>query len=551
MLRASWLRWVRKVRTRGVAWLVLSAGCAHTPSEYIEPGDLLAYKAQYNQGRLVEGEMPSNLQQVGHHVTDNIAPDQPIPISLDAVFRLAETHNPRIALARERLHESGMDNAAACEAWFPRLTAGIGYYRHEGGIQNEDGTLTHSSTGAFYPGLELNGIFDPREAAYREIQAQRDLWQRKGELTKVSNEVLLEAATTYVDLLTAQQAEITIRQVEAYLLDLLDRARNLKTTRPDAGIMVEALSAEVETRRQAIAKIQQQGDAAAAKLAYLLHLGNHCQLAPVENQLVPIDLIDPTPPAEHLLAQAHSTGPGIHEMEGLLATIHDGIQRMTEQGILTPKICLTVNEGLFGAGPGGSMSFDNRLDVGVRAQWDITALLSAGEEKRRAMSKLRQAQLTYDELRAKLALGVQEARGSSLKGREQIQRGASAIQHAAETYLLSEKRLRLGATGSSIEEVQRTIRGLEEVHVRYIEAVNSYNKAQIRLLLLLGGGGHCQGTVTPTAVLPPAPAMPALPAKPKRDDSRKNEEKKEPAPQPKQISTPRAYPIPPELPDLK
>jgi outer membrane protein TolC len=237
-------------------------------------------------------------------------------------------------------------------------------------------------------------------------------------------------------------------------------------------------------------------------------------------------------------------------MEGLLATIHDGINRMASQGVLIPKICLTVNEGLFGAGPGGSMSFDNRLDVGVSAKWDITALLSADEEKRRAESKLRQAQLTYDELRAKLAAGVQEARSASLRGREQLQRGARAIQHAAETYLLSDKRLRLGARDSSIEEVLRSIRGLEQVHVTYIEAVSSYNKAQVRLLLLLGTGGHCQGAVTPAATLPPPPAMPALPEKPKQDGGREKEQKKEPAPEAKDISVPRAYPVPPLLPDL-
>ena len=44
-------------------------------------------------------------------------------------------------LAREKVHESQIENDLAAKGWLPKVTAGVGYYRHEGGIQNEDGTL--------------------------------------------------------------------------------------------------------------------------------------------------------------------------------------------------------------------------------------------------------------------------------------------------------------------------------------------------------------------------------------------------------------------------
>ena len=52
----------------------------------------------------------------------------------------------------------------AAKGWLPTVTAGVGYYRHEGGIQNEDGTLTRSSFGALYPGVDVHADFDVREA---------------------------------------------------------------------------------------------------------------------------------------------------------------------------------------------------------------------------------------------------------------------------------------------------------------------------------------------------------------------------------------------------
>src|SRR5438445_347145 len=81
-------------------------------------------------------------------------------------------------------------------------------------------------------------------------------------------------------------------------------------------------------RRQAIARLHQQGNAAAAKLAYLLGLGSCVQLVPVEAALTPIDLVNPKPPTANLVAQALANGPGIHEMQSMLTTMQAGLDRI-------------------------------------------------------------------------------------------------------------------------------------------------------------------------------------------------------------------------------
>src|SRR5262245_28950860 len=79
---------------------------------------------------------PSPVQPVSHAVPAPpvVLETKEIPITLDAVLRLAEQHNPRIALAREKLHESYLTLERGARGWIPNVYASVGYYRHEGGI---------------------------------------------------------------------------------------------------------------------------------------------------------------------------------------------------------------------------------------------------------------------------------------------------------------------------------------------------------------------------------------------------------------------------------
>jgi outer membrane protein TolC len=423
-----------------------------------------------------------------------VAPSHEVPIALDTVLRLAEEQNAQIALARERVNESLTENQIAASGWLPRVYAGVAYYRHEGGIQNEDGTLTHSSTGALFPGVEIHGELDVREAAFQRVNAERKVWQSKGELSRVTNETLLEAANTYIDLLTARRGEALGVELEKFQLRLLGKVEKLIT--PDdrsALVMVESIRAEISARRQAIARLHQQGDAASAKLAYLLGLGPDAELVPVEQALTPIDVVDVSPPTSELVARALSQGPGVRELEGLLSLIQSGLAQLNSPLRFLPTVQLNMIEGGFGAGAGARLDWDNRWDLGLQARYNLTEWLTARERKKLAYNKMHQAQLSYQDLRGKLTAGVQEAREAVVGGRDQIRFGAEQIRHASETYRLSDLRWEQRAAGSTPGEVQQSIRGLEAAHFGYLLAVAAYDKAQIRLLLLLGPSACAPG----------------------------------------------------------
>jgi outer membrane protein TolC len=419
-----------------------------------------------------------------------------VPVSLDAVLHLAEGGNAQIGQAREKVRESQLEQDLACKSWLPQIVAGIGYYRHEGGIQNEDGTLQHSSTGALFPGVEIRTGLDLKEATINRVDAERKMWQSRGELSRVTNETLLEAVSTYFDLLAARHGEAVAVELEAFHQKLLTRAEKmLQPNDQSARVLVEGLRAELSARKQARSRLHQQGDAAAAKLAYLLDLPPDVQLVPVDPEPKPIDLVDATRPTAELVARAIAYGPGVRELQALLNVIQGGMARLEGPAALLPAVQVCVNEGLFLAGPGATLNSDNRFDAAVQLRWNITDFLTAREKKRIAESRLRQAEWSMQDLQGKLTLGVKEAQSAIVSGREEVTHGTEMIGHAREFYELSNKRLEENVQGATVGEVQGAIRGLETARLGYLSAVTSYNKAQARLLLLLGrgaGGPPCE-----------------------------------------------------------
>ena len=157
-----------------------------------------------------------------------------------------------------------------------------------------------------------------------------------------------------------------------------------------------------------------------------------------------------------------------------------------------------VAEGGFGAGPGDSMTWDNRFDLGLQARWNLTEHLLRRDRRMATQAKINQAHLAYQDLRNKLTAGVQEARISVLSGRDQIQFGEEQINSARTTQRLSNERLKAHLTNES-SEVLFAIRELALAQLGYLTAVNAYDKAQIRLLVLVGSAnGKCTPATCPS-----------------------------------------------------
>ncbi len=411
-----------------------------------------------------------------------------LPVDLDAVLRLAEEQNAQVGVAREKLAESHAEKDLADLSWLPNIHAGLAYYRHEGGIQDEPGNLVRSSTQALFPGLDVGARLDLREYTFQTLNAERQVLQQQGELSRITSETLLEAGNAYVDLLAARTSEAILVRSQRYEKKVLEWAEDLFKADRSAEVLVQGVRAQSHVRRQVMQQLRQQGDAAAVKLAYVLGLTPDVQLVPVDTALRPIALADATQPTDALVSQALASGPGVAELEQLLGLIQSGIEQASGPGRYLPVVEVRSVQGGFGAGPGGDLNWDDRWDLGLQLRWSLSGLCTARDRQRAAHAKLRQAQLSYDDLKGRLALGVQEAQQTVLAGQEQLRTLAEQVKAACQHHDLQYQRLKERLATPS--EVMAAIQLLELGHLNALNAIRNHNKAQVRLMVLLGAGGH-------------------------------------------------------------
>jgi outer membrane protein TolC len=409
-----------------------------------------------------------------------------VPVGLDTVFRLAEDRNGQIHLARLRLGEAEAGQELARKAWLPQVQVGTTYFRHEGGLSDFFGNLVHSSYGSLFAGMDLRGRLDPRDVAFQRVDAERKVWQQRGELSKLTNENLLDAASTYVDLLTARASEGLATEIEKQLVALLEQANTLAKLDPGLRVEVERVEAELRSHRLVLRKLHEGDDAAAAKLRYLLGIDPGCVLVPIEMHLMPLDLIDAHQPAPVLIDRALTQGPGVRELEGLLRLIDETRAAAQGPGRFMPALELCMNEGAFGTGTGSRMNWDNQLNLALSVRWNLTEALTARERKRQSDLQAAQAHTSYHDLRGRLTLGVTEARGAILSGQDQVGLAQEQVRYAEKAYELSASRLKESIKGRSPSEVLLAIRALGGARLQMIQTLRELNKAEIRLLLLVG-----------------------------------------------------------------
>src|SRR5262249_6461463 len=153
-----------------------------------------------------------------------------------------------------------------------------------------------------------------------------------------------------------------------------------------------------------------------------------------------------------------------------------------------PIIELKMCEGVFGAGPGDSATWDNRWDMCLQLRWNLTDLATRCDKQHAAEARVMQTQFAYDDLRGKLTSGVHESREAILSGREQYQSGQEQIRNAREAYRLSDDRFSRAIPGGGPSEILLSLQTVLGAEYNYLNALRNYDKAQLRLLILLGPG---------------------------------------------------------------
>jgi hypothetical protein len=228
----------------------------------------------------------------------------------------------------------------------------------------------------------------------------------------------------------------------------------------------------------------------------LLGLDPHSQLVPADNQMTALNLVDARQSVDALVAQAISNGPGVRELDGILCAIHSGVAASKGLGRFAPIVGFQMDEGAFGANAAsGPFTWADRFDAGIEAKWKISDLFLADKKRDVASNQICQVQLAAQDLRAKLTMGVHEAK--------------SAIDAAAGIFPTSEKLItegndvvkqlklmkenppptRPGETPKPAvlnSDVVAAYRKVMDAQLDYVDMMREYDKAQLRLMIITG-----------------------------------------------------------------
>jgi outer membrane protein TolC len=279
----------------------------------------------------------------------------------------------------------------------------------------------------------------------KKAEAEGKIWQQKLQLSKALSENLLETGNTYIDLVAARQSQAIARKLQDDMESLLTLAQKLIKVEPGLGVEAYRIQSELEGQKQVLRKLQEGMVAASAKLAYDLNLDPAVAALPQDANLELVTLVNDATPVEELVQRAMAGGPGVREMEGLVHFLQQ-VNGKANSCCLIPVECRAL-----------------------------------------AWSKLQQALLSDQELRAKLVLGVRVAHDASRSTALQVEQAKSQVNSADEAYKYSKKRFdNFTQTKAPPSEVLMSLGSLGRAHMNYLNALRDHDKAQLRLYVLTG-----------------------------------------------------------------
>src|SRR5579871_4176853 len=244
----------------------MGIACSHLPTnDNALPGPMSQLPHKPVDGAMGVPPMtsPSNSGVRLTSATTTCPAPEPLPISLDTVLRLAEQQ-------------------LAAASWLPDIYLGVGYDRHDGGIQLQSGALITSDTNALDMGLRMSAEYNFRDHTYKQVEAARKMWQNQGELSKITYEQLVDASTTYIDFLAACSALAISIQFEKNIQPSYDQVMKMYNMDATADVLLEKYQIEgARNYQQCVQKtLRGQIEALSAKLCYTLGLDPHTQLVP-------------------------------------------------------------------------------------------------------------------------------------------------------------------------------------------------------------------------------------------------------------------------------
>jgi outer membrane protein TolC len=436
------------------------------------------------------------------------------PINLAAALQLAGVRNAEILLARERVTEAVAVRQLAAAQLLPSINAGTNYDSHTGTLQQSTGNMIRVDRGALYlglgagavgagtvgiPGVVWNGNLS--ETAFGILVGRQVVRQREFASQAVRNDVLLRAATGYVELLRAEGRRAVAVETRTEAADVARVTANFAKVGQGRQADADRAAAELEQRNADVTNAEAQVLLASARLAQLLDLDPSTRLAAADGWVVPHPIVpDPVPPCE-LIAIALTQRPELGERR---AAIQEALLTLRGARLLpfSPDVAVGYSAGTFGGGsnlaaagilqPDGTIlrqsrfdNFSGRQDLDVVVYWTLrnlgvgnVALIRVADSRLRA-SNFRLIEV-LDRVRAEVAVAYARTHARFA----QIETAERAVRSSRQGFQ-EDLRRTYNREGLPIE-VLDSLRLLGRSRYAYLDAICDYDRAQFELYVALG-----------------------------------------------------------------
>ena len=426
-------------------------------------------------------------------------------IDLPSALGLAGVQNPELLIARQRVVETVALRQLAAAQILPNLNLGMNYDDHTGALQQSSGRIIQLHRQSLYVGAGANAVaagtvnipgvqynLNISNAIFGYLGARQAMRTQQFNTAAARNQVLMDVAVAYVDLLRAECRRAISLQIRA---DAAEVARlTAAYFKTGEGRKADADRAATELTLRETDTLEFEGEVltASAQLAQLLNLNPATRLHPTDGWVVPAPLVPAPIPMSELLGTAMMQRP---ELAAQRSAIQEAFLGLRAQQILpfSPQVMAGFSSGGFGGGSNrqdlGAQSlfgdFGARVDVDVVTYWTLQNM-GLGNRAMIAAARARLSQSNYRQLEVlnRVRFEVASAYAETHARFAQIGTTEQAVRSASESFREDLIRIR-GREGLPIE-VLDSLRLLARARMEYLDAISDFNRAEFQLYVALG-----------------------------------------------------------------
>jgi outer membrane protein TolC len=409
----------------------------------------------------------------------------PSPIDLPTALRLAGAQNLDVQIARERLKEARANQTSALWRFFPWISPGVSYRRHDGLIQDVQGSMVDVNKESYAPGVAIAAQVDIGEAYYQNL-VSRQLSRAAGfAVESERQQSVLNAARSYYELALSEAAAAVAAEavkISSNHADQVERAIG-------AGLAYKAdqLRIQVQLDRNRLSHRQRLENRrlAASRLAQVLRLDPAVELATTGADMEPISMIETNSVLTDFIARAQTSRPETAQRDALIDAARDA-KSSAVYGPLIPRLeAQAFLGGLGGGQDDGPHRFDDQEDYFVGLSWKLGAggLFDSGR-RRAAQARLETASLESARTRDSISREVVEAFTKWRSAWDRLETSKGTLELAEQSLQLSTERRSFGV--AAVLERILAEQDLTAARNEYLRAVADFNTAQYALLRATG-----------------------------------------------------------------